>query len=104
VLEELEDGGTQIVWTGSGEQHCHHYTLGACVMLEVAPGRTEPQPLHRENAIYQPYVGDLPVPEFIVSTMWTGTDYTTENGATRLVPGSHLFRYRTPDHRLPLER
>ena len=90
-IEPLEDGGTQLVWSGedADAHNCHHYTAGACVMLEVGAGRDEHQYLHRENAIYQPYIGALPMREFIVSTMWAGTDYTAENGATRVVPGSH---------------
>lgn len=94
---DLEDGGTQIVWKqGAKETHCHHYTVGACVMLEIGAGRDDHQILHRENAIYQPYVGHLELPEYIVSTMWAGTDFTEENGATRVVPGSHHW----PEERL----
>ena len=100
TLEPLEDGGTQLVWSREDVDapKCHHYTAGACVMLEVGAGRDEHQYLHRENAIYQPYVGALSMPEFIVSTMWAGTEYTAENGATRVVPGSHHW----PEERLAL--
>ncbi len=89
-MQDLEDGGTQIVWNKDvGEPHCHHYTVGACAMLEIGAGRADHQFLHRENAIYQPFVGHLDMREYIVSTMWAGTDFTPENGATRVVPGSH---------------
>ena len=91
AIEDLEDGGTQLVWSNDERHNCHHYTAGACIMLEVGAGREEPQYLHRENAIYQPYLGQASVPEFIVSTMWAGSDFTEENGATRLVPGSHQW-------------
>jgi len=97
AVESLEDGGTQIVWhTDDTSIHCHHYTVGACVMLEIGAGREEHQFLHRENAIYQPFVEHLDMREFIVSTMWAGTDFTAENGATRVVPGSHHW----PEERL----
>ncbi len=96
AVKELEDGGTQIVYSGEPQAHCHHYTLGACVMLEIGAGREEHQFLHRENAIYQPFVERLDMREFIVSTMWAGTDFTEENGATRVVPGSHHW----PEERL----
>ena len=89
AIEKLEDGGTQLVWSDDDRHNCHHYTAGACSMLEVGAGREAPQYLHRENAIYQPYLGNAGVPEFIVSTMWAGTNFTAQNGATRLVPGSH---------------
>ena len=97
AVEALEDGGTQIVWkTADSESHCHHYTVGACAMLEIGAGREEHQFLHRENAIYQPFVERLDMREYIVSTMWAGTDFTAENGATRVVPGSHHW----PEERL----
>jgi ectoine hydroxylase-related dioxygenase (phytanoyl-CoA dioxygenase family) len=39
------------------------------------------------------------MPEFIMSAMWAGTDFTPENGATRLVPGSHQW----PEERVAQE-
>lgn len=79
--------------------NCHHYTLGAGLMLELRRGGTN-QVLHRENAIYQPYTSYLPpLREFIVSVNWAGTDFTLENGATRVVPGSHEW----PEDRIAKE-
>jgi hypothetical protein len=96
-FEQLDDGGTQLVWKNEKNlPFCHHYTVGACVMLEIGAGRKDHQFLHRENAIYQPFVGNLDMREFIVSTMWAGTDFTAENGATRVVPGSQHW----PEERL----
>ncbi|MBJ37846.1 MAG: hypothetical protein CMD83_05205 [Gammaproteobacteria bacterium] len=90
--EKLDDGGTQLVWRSEGAQaHCHHYNVGAAVMLEIGAGRQDHQYLHRENAIYQPFIERIGMPEFIVSTMWAGTDFTPQNGATRVVPGSHKW-------------
>ena len=34
-----------------------------------------------------------------MSVIWAGTDFTVENGATRLVPGSHEW----PEERVALE-
>ena len=92
----LDDGGTQLVFTNDAQTNCHHYTVGACAMLEIGAGRAEHQFLHRENAIYQPFIERLDMREFIVSTMWAGTDFTAANGATRVVPGSHTW----PEERL----
>ncbi len=87
------DGNAQLVVrapdTHAGP-NCHHYHLGASVMLEVHPGG-DVQMLHRENGIYQPYIEALPMHEFILSVMWAGTDFACDNGATRLVPGSHRW-------------
>ncbi len=99
MLARLDDGGNQLVWqpaSTTNAKHCDHYTVGACVMLEIGGGRADSQPLHRENAIYQPFIEPLQMPEFILSTMWAGTDFTVDNGATRVVPGSH----RWPESRL----
>lgn len=54
-------------------------------------------PLHR---VPQPW----PRWPFLVQTMWMLTDFTSENGATRIVPGSHLAgRPPTPNREYPHE-
>jgi hypothetical protein len=94
AITENEQKSTQLVWQVSDPDrgpNCDHYNLGASVMLEVREGN-ENQVLHRENAIYQPYIGYIPkMREFVVSVMWAATDFAEENGATRLVPGSHTW-------------
>ncbi|MBK5221535.1 MAG: phytanoyl-CoA dioxygenase family protein [Acidimicrobiia bacterium] len=62
-----------------------HHQLSAPTGIEIGPGSPE-QPLHRDDSIYP-----LPDPhrEFVVNTMWALQDFTEENGATRLIPGSH---------------
>ena len=94
AITENEQKSSQLVWQVSDPDrgpNCDHYNLGASVMLEVREGN-ENQVLHRENAIYQPYIGYIPkMREFVVSVMWAATDFSEENGATRLVPGSHTW-------------
>lgn len=53
--------------------------------IAIGPGET-PQPLHADDQIIP-----LPRPHvpLIVNSMWAITDFTDDNGATRIVPGSH---------------
>jgi ectoine hydroxylase-related dioxygenase (phytanoyl-CoA dioxygenase family) len=70
-----------------------HYQLSAPVGIRIGPGE-KAQVLHRDDSIY-------PVPEphppLVVNTMWPLDPFTTENGATRFIPGSHAW----PPGRVP---
>lgn len=52
--------------------------------IEIHPGETA-QFLHQDDVVFP--IG-RPHPPLIVNTMWALTEFTAENGATRLVPGS----------------
>jgi ectoine hydroxylase-related dioxygenase (phytanoyl-CoA dioxygenase family) len=54
--------------------------------IAIGPGET-PQPLHADDQVIP-----LPRPHvpIIANSMWAITDFTEENGATRIIPGSHL--------------
>jgi ectoine hydroxylase-related dioxygenase (phytanoyl-CoA dioxygenase family) len=62
--------------------------------ITILPGE-KPQPIHADDML-------LPLPKphpaLICNTMWALTDFTTENGATRVVAGSHRFD-RSPGYR-----
>jgi ectoine hydroxylase-related dioxygenase (phytanoyl-CoA dioxygenase family) len=67
-------------------------------LSSIAIGPDEqPQPIHADDQLIPLTRPHVPI---ICNTMWAITDFTAENGATRLVPGSHLW----PKAPNPLER
>lgn len=70
-------------------EHCQ---LSAPVGIDIGPGEVA-QILHTDDIIYP--LG-WPHPEVIVNTMWALDDFTADNGATLVIPGSHT---RSPDQR-----
>lgn len=65
--------------------HCESYRIGSITAIEVCPGQGD-QNLHRDDCIYPI---QIPGMESLIGCIWAITDFTMENGATRVVPGSH---------------
>lgn len=67
--------------------NCVRFQLSSMQGIEVHPG-SKHQSLHRDDDIFRlPH----PHPIFEINVMWAVTDFTITNGATRLVPDSHLW-------------
>jgi ectoine hydroxylase-related dioxygenase (phytanoyl-CoA dioxygenase family) len=66
--------------------------------IAIGPGEAA-QPIHADDQLLP-----LPKPHIatVCNTMWALTDFTETNGATRVVPGSHLAD-RSPDYGKPCE-
>ena len=69
--------------------HCARYQLNFSGIMHLEPGAGA-QSLHRDGAIY-PVLH--PCPPTQIATMWAITDFTAENGGTRIAPGSHLWEH-----------
>ena len=64
-----------------------HYQFSAPVGIHIGPGE-KAQMLHTDDGIY-PIA--RPHEQLVLNTMWALDDFTEDNGATRLIPGSHTW-------------
>ena len=67
---------------------CENYQLHFTQAISIGPNETE-QILHRDRGVWGGYIPRTIETQF--STVWAVDDFTKENGATRLVPGSHKW-------------
>jgi len=85
---------------------CLHYLLSTAQLIEIQPDESV-QHLHRDDTawIHPPIptardvAPDLDAPQLEIIVLYALSDFTAENGATRVVPGSHLW----PASRKPQE-
>jgi len=66
---------------------CAEYQIGSTTGIEILPGESDQQ-LHRDDTPYPIQVAGL---ELQIGVMWALDEFTAENGATRVVLGSHRF-------------
>lgn len=82
--------------------HCDRVQLNLTQALQLHPGQ-EAQFPHRDQDMWRGVPGAA---EYLINVMWPITDYTAENGATTVWPGSHRHRmeYETnPDNHICAE-
>ena len=63
---------------------CDRYQLHLTQVIRIKPGQPR-QALHRDRLAWGGFLKDV---EPQLNTIWAMTDFTEENGATRVVPGS----------------
>ncbi|KAM5355152.1 hypothetical protein ACJ41O_001798 [Fusarium nematophilum] len=67
------------------------YWLSATQVIQIGPGNAA-QPLHRDLGNWGIFVDAGPkAPEACLNHLIALTEFTEENGATRVIPGSHLW-------------
>ena len=68
--------------------NCDDHLFNTGQLIQIGPGETD-QFLHRDEDAWQ----ELPAPRppLEIEAMFALTDFTPENGATRVVPGSHKW-------------
>ena len=69
-----------------------NYLLSANLAIQLYPGETR-QPLHFDDGFYE-----VPRPRRALgfSTIWAIDEFTADNGATEIIPGSHLWADERP--------
>jgi ectoine hydroxylase-related dioxygenase (phytanoyl-CoA dioxygenase family) len=66
-------------------RNCTSYRIGSLSGIEILPGE-EDQVLHVDDSLYPLRLAGM---QLQISAMWALDDFTVENGATRVVLGSH---------------
>jgi ectoine hydroxylase-related dioxygenase (phytanoyl-CoA dioxygenase family) len=89
---EFDDRAIHPLLLGVLDRFLGHYQLSAPTGIEIGPGEVA-QVLHHDDSIY-PLLA--PHADVVLNTMWPFDDFTIENGATRIIPGSHTWAPTRP--------
>jgi hypothetical protein len=95
VAEMIDDDLIQTTAARLFEGEAYHHQLHGTEAVCIDPGEAA-QSLHRDDGTY-PF--RHPCPPSVINTIWAIDDFTRDNGATRVIPGSHRWN----DERKPLE-
>jgi hypothetical protein len=69
------------------QPYCARYQLNFSGIMHLLPG-AQAQQIHRDGDLY-PF--RHPCPPMLMPTMWALSDFTSKNGGTIVVPGSHTW-------------
>ena len=97
ILDDLVQSTLSALFEGEAYHHQLHFTEA----VRIEPGEAA-QSLHRDDGTF-PF--RHPSPPSVINTIWAVDDYTPKNGATRVVPFSHLWddeRRASPDEAIPV--
>ncbi|MEO0440497.1 MAG: phytanoyl-CoA dioxygenase family protein [Pseudomonadota bacterium] len=84
VMDDLILGGAKSFL----DPFCERIQLHLTQLIRIRPGQGK-QPLHRDRLAWGGFLQDSIEPQF--NTIWAVTDFTQENGATQVVPGSNKW-------------
>lgn len=75
--------------------HCVHYLLNTAQLIQIGPGE-KAQALHRDEVAWPEHKDTMledrfSAPQLEVEAVFALSDFTAENGGTRVVPGSHKW-------------
>ena len=73
------------------QPYCDTFQLNLTQGIQIWPGERA-QYLHRDDAMFPARQWCC---EYMINAMWACTEFTEENGATVVVPGSHKWKDRT---------
>ena len=68
--------------------YCEHIQLHLTQVIRIMPGQ-EKQVLHRDRLAWGGFIPDKIEPQ--LNTIWAVSDFSRENGATQVVPGSNKW-------------
>jgi ectoine hydroxylase-related dioxygenase (phytanoyl-CoA dioxygenase family) len=68
--------------------HCSEYQLNLSQLISIGPGEAQ-QAIHRDDPMF-PF-DHTPSMQVMINVMWAIDDFTQSNGATHIVPKSHLW-------------
>src|SRR6516165_64795 len=85
-IRSFDEPATSPLVLGVLDRVLGHYQFSAPVAIDIGPGEAA-QVLHRDDNVYPL---PRPHPAVVVNTMWALDDFTEANGATCVLPGSHL--------------